>query len=287
MYAITSFLLAALGGAPLSDALPWSADGHRIVCRVATTHLTAAARLEVAELIGRDPRYDRFEDACVWADEIRAEIQLGNPDLQHFARFTPSHYMNSPRGSVGVAVEDCTPDPPPGRLPSPCVLDAIAAFSDSLRRSTHPDRRLEALKFLGHFVGDLHQPLHAGYGDDRGGNDATVNVMGDPDQNMHAVWDDFFIGHRGLAWPDHATELEERITPIDRELWSGGDPVAWANESYQIVEREVYADIERDGPYVGQRYYDRHIETVERQLVKGGLRLAHLLNGLLDPNYRP
>ncbi len=281
----SAVLMLALGLAtsPPSEVspLPWSGVGHRIVCQMAVERLSPAARAEVDRLISLDPAYESFADACVWADDIRSRMR-DEPELRRFAVYTPSHYVNTPRGAIGVDAASCT-ERREGRAPRPCVVDAIAEFADSLRLSSADERRLEALKFLGHFVGDIHQPLHSGYGDDRGGNDTSVSIMGEGGHNLHEVWDAFFIEHQDRDWRAYATELASRIRPIDEARWTSLEPLVWADESYQIVEDEVYGDVETSGGYVGQLYFDRHIVTVERQLRKGAARLALLLNSILDP----
>jgi len=261
----------------------WSADGHQIVCQIAWERLTTSARAEAARLLELDPEYDSFAMACVWADDIRFRIREGQQEVLRFAPYTPSHYMNTPAGSPGVDLANCTAKGADG-TPEPCVVDAIAEFTDSLAHSSDDQRRLEALKFLGHFVGDVHQPLHAGYGEDLGGNRVDVSLMGSPGQSLHGLWDFFFIEHQEREWSEYAGELGARVRPVDELLWDSLDPVQWANESYQIVEDGVYREVERTGGYVGQLYFDQHIGTVERQLRKAGVRLALLLNTILDPD---
>jgi len=265
---------------------PWNADGHRIVCSIAWQRLAPAVRAEVDRLIALDPLYDSFADACVWPDEVRALVREGVPSVQRLARYATAHYVNTPPGSPGVDPSTCTTRRA-DRSPSPCVLDGIAEFSDSLQFSSSDQHRLEALKFVGHFVADLHQPLHAGYGEDRGGNDTRVNVMGLPDRTLHWVWDGFFLEHAGRPWAASADSLAAGVRPVDARLWSDSPPLRWADESYQIVERDLYASLgvqpgDTDG-YVDQQYFDRHIGTVQTQLQKAGVRLAGLLNTLLSP----
>lgn len=282
--AVAAVAATAIGAAPASDAEAprWNNGGHQIVCQIAWLRLTDVARERVTEMLDADPEYTEFAPSCVWADEIRAQIRLGVESLQHLDRYTPAHYVNTPRGRSGVDPNACTRFRA-DRPPSMCVIDGILEVSRSLRHSDDAAARLQALKFLGHFVGDVHQPLHAGYGDDRGGNDFEVSMMGLSGRNLHGVWDAFFLQHGGRPWDELADELAARVTPIDARLWSSTDPVVWADESYQLVEREVYQGLDPNRAYIGQEYYDRHIATVERQLMKAGVRLALVLNDILDP----
>ncbi len=268
----------ALSVVPAAGAV-WSFDGHRIVCLIAWWEMRRETRLAVAKLLGADDVRESFPEACVWPDRLRSLIEEGTGDYQRYTAYSRAHYMNTPPGAASVAVDACTITLESGRR-SPCVLDAIAEFSDSLVTSSSPRHRVEALKWLGHLVADVHQPLHSGYAEDRGGNDVLVNVMGKSDRNLHSVWDGFFIDHRDLPWPEYAARLGAEIRPVDRTLWEQDDPVVWANESFQITEGDVY-DLIDEEPYVGQVYFDRHILTVDRRLQQAGYRLARLLDRLL------
>ena len=279
--ALYGVLIGAVVTTTGATSLRWSGDGHRIVCQMAYERVTEATRTEIDRLIALDPEYETFADACVWADAVRAQIREGIPEVQRFAPYTPTHYVNTPRGSASVDPTTCTFFPEDGPA-LPCVVDGVREFTDSLLVSGDDAHRLVALKFVGHFVADVHQPLHSGYGDDRGGNDVSVNLMGQPDRNLHSVWDGFFIAHQGRAWPEYAAELGERIQPIDEALWKDLDPLGWANESFQIVEDAIYRDVDATGGYVGQLYFDRHVVTVERQLRKAAVRLALLLDSHLN-----
>ena len=240
-----------------AQAFAWGEAGHRIVCEIAFQELDANARPKVRQLIRSDPDYNLFADSCNWADKIR------NKD--RYKRYGRLHYVNAARGASGM----------PAECPSGCVLTAIREEAQLLRTSPSAVRRLEALKFLGHFVGDLHQPLHAGYRDDRGGNKIKVNFY-DERHKLHKVWDTLMIGQRTRKWRKLAERLSSAIKPIDRTVWAARSPIDWANESFQIVERRVYdfapgEDLARD-------YYRRNIPIVERRLTAAGVRLGALLN---------
>ena len=258
----------------------WSADGHRIVCGIAWARLTPVTREAVARILGPDGSEMSFPDSCVWADEIRARLAEEGDDLARFRPYTPAHYVNFVSGERRPGREGCT-SVREDRV-AHCVLDgvdlaAVAATGGPSHLS--PD---EGLRFLAHFVGDLHQPLHAGYGHDRGGNDVLVNVMGE-ERNLHWVWDSFMVGHGGEDWIAMAERLSGTIAPVDEARWLEQDPLVWAAESLSVVETQVYADLE-DGGYVGQRYFDRNQHTAERRLQMAGVRLAMLLNALFDPD---
>jgi nuclease S1 len=268
---IMLLILLALVGAPLKPEtnppqLPrWGYDGHRIVCRIAWLESDDQTRSAIRSLLALDDRYDDFTESCLWADAVRREGD--------YERFTTAHYMNVPRGADGVSAEaDCS-----GTY---CVVEGIVDMKAILDNDGFSDQeRLDALKFLSHFVGDIHQPLHAGYGDDRGGNSTRVTVFGKT-ANLHSTWDYRLIEHRGQEWDAYADSLQAAITVESRRTWSGFDPERWAWESYQIVERSVY-DYAEDN-VIGEEYYRKNISTVEKQLQKAGYRLAMTLDEIFE-----
>ena len=268
--------IASVGVArSLATPVPWSAAGHRLVCRIAWNLLSAEVQAEVAEVLGPGATGTEFTDGCVWADQIRAQLSAAPPELEHLARYTPAHYVNFEPGLARVTRDGCTQGE--GLEQTPCVIDAIDEMVGILEGAPSPLTKGEALRFLIHFVGDVHQPLHSGYGDDLGGNRVGVSVMGE-ERNLHWVWDTFFLEHDGEPWEDRADRLLESLTAAEKEAWETEDPLVWAQESYVLVESRVYPEAERSDWYIGQEYFDRNILAVERRLLAAGVRLAFLLN---------
>jgi len=257
--------MAASRTAPL-----WWADGHAIVCDIAWRDLGRRARDGVRELLAADPGYAELGPSCSWADVVRGRGR--------YPEYEAAHYVNIPRGVSGLDVaRDCAA--------TLCVVEAIEMFAGRLRdRSLPVADRLVALKFLGHFVGDVHQPLHAGYGDDRGGNGVPACIPGRDRTNLHAVWDGYIVGRRlretGLDWKRYGERLHAEIRPADRRAWRSLDPVVWADESYALVESEVYEGSGR-GCFT-PAYAAAHAATVDRRLKQAGVRLGALLNDIFD-----
>jgi hypothetical protein len=156
------------------------------------------------------------------------------------------------------------------------VLEAIARFERVLadRNAAKPERT-QALKWLSHLVGDLHQPLHAGRLDDRGGNETLVLWFGEP-TNLHAVWDSRLIDESRLSFSELA-ELVDHPTAEQVRDWQAGGPRDWASES-QDLRGACYQMGDRRLSY---RYIHDHWPTVERRLLQAGVRLAGELNRLL------
>jgi len=195
-------------------ALAWGDLGHRIICEIAFQELEPTARERVKALIRRDPDSDTFAEACSWPDCPR--------------RRPEEHYVNLPRDADRLEA-----DPRP--LATDCVVLAIekdlAVLSSP--NATEQDR-FEALKYLGHWVGDVHQPLHVSFEDDRGGNEVGISG-GLCSWNLHAVWDSCIIEH-GLPGDAHtlARQLLSQVTDEQRANWRASTPIDWANESFAI-----------------------------------------------------
>jgi hypothetical protein len=207
-------------------------------------------------------------DVATWADEIR-----GNPRY-FFAK--PLHFVNVPRDATTVdESRDCAN--------GACVTAAIRKYAGILQdRTRSPAERAEALKFVVHFVGDVHQPLHVSYTDDQGGNKVKVTWLGAADWSLHSVWDTAFVTKRkGLkSWKQLASDLRASIGTGDRATWSGiTDPIAWANESLQFT-RTIYAELPANHN-LDQAYYQKYVGRFEKQLAAAGVRLARLLNDSL------
>jgi hypothetical protein len=243
----------------------WGPQGHRLVAMVAANHLTPAAHQGVKSLLG----HESLADVAVWADEYVSDHR----------ETAPWHYVNIPGNSTQyVAGRDCPQHN--------CVVDRIRDNQERLanRALSRADRAM-ALKFLVHFVGDLHQPFHA-IGLERGGNGIPVSIFGSStcgriqsDRfacNLHGLWDSELIGHRRLRDGAYAVELERQIKA--RQLRASGTPEQWALESNALAR----AALLRPGDDAGEEYYRAHIAQVEERLALGGLRLARVLNEALE-----
>ncbi|MGH8228789.1 MAG: S1/P1 nuclease [Steroidobacteraceae bacterium] len=265
-------IAAVIAGALLSSptaAWAWGAEGHRIVALIAADGLTPAAHAEVADLLGPDAR-TAMEAASTWADEIRPE----RPQTERW------HFVDIELSAQGyVAERDC----PAGD----CVVAQIEKDERILTNVRFGKRRrAEALRFLIHFVGDIHQPLHCADDHDAGGNEVRV-ILGGEDSNLHEVWDTTLVAALGKDPAAVATALEARITPRERRAWSRGGAADWANESFAIAKRDIY------GPLRGalrstapirlpDDYEIRERPLVATQLEKAGVRLAMVLNEVLS-----
>jgi nuclease S1 len=246
--------LAICGLSP-SLALAWGEAGHHIVCEIAWQELDAKTRDTVRELLAGD--VDRtFAKSCSWADRV---LRRRDPSFDRY------HYVNVPEGAERV---------PP--CEGKCVVEGIEEFALVLGDLGAPRRdRVLALKLVGHLVGDIHQPLHAGYASDRGGNDVPVELLGRK-TNLHAAWDTGLLQSLGRDWQAQARELASGIRAGDRRLWRGS-PRDWAEESFALVDGPVYEGI----PALGDAYVAWARPVLEERLQAAGVRLAALLRRTL------
>lgn len=249
------------------DASAWSAEGHRIVAHIADASLTPAARAEVERLLAgeADPT---LAGVATWADDLReTDPEIG----KRSARW---HYINFD-GRCGF-------EPPRDCKNNNCIVTQTNRLYQALAdRDRDPAERTRALKFLVHFVGDLHQPLHASPRDDKGGNDYQVNLGGEG-SNLHRIWDGTIISRRGLDAETYAEALLESPLQPDPTLSSDRPVVDWALESCALVEDgKVYP---AEGVHVvDEAYLDERLPVAEQRLREAGLRLGAMLNHALAP----
>lgn len=294
-------------------AFPWGCDGHRIVALVALAQLTPHARIEAAQLLDESPygpnlrRYcppstlPPLADFASWPDDIRS--QRRDTAGWHFIDLP----LNVNRQS---ALESCPA--------SGCVTSAIRLQLDVLRSATaEKHQKAEALMFVVHFVGDLHQPLHTADNDDRGGNCVAVAFFGHQPEtsgsgenyrpNLHAVWDTDLLERvaHGQDTAAFAAALRARFnTSMKRWIRQPVDLDAWAWDSHQLAVKTAYgklpAKIAPEPPRsvkncadhdIGKRMFDLHEQidqrylrlaspAISRQLALAGTRLAAILNQL-------
>lgn len=248
-----------------TDALAWGAQGHRLVARVAESRLNPTARAEVARLLSAEPT-PTLAGIAPWADELRSK----DPGLGR--RSAGWHYVNIGEDDCHYAVERHCPN-------GNCVVEALKVQTAILADRSRPDaERAQALKFVVHFVGDVHQPMHAGYGHDKGGNDFQVQYNG-RGTNLHSLWDSGMLNTRKLDDDAYTARLNTLPKPtFSKRANINADAVRWAEASCRIaIAPGVYPTKRTLEP----GYTDTYLPVAERELRLAGERLAVLLNDTL------
>jgi hypothetical protein len=256
----------SLGG----EARAWGDLGHKVICEIAFRLVQPDTRVAINRLMQLDSEFKVFSDSCIYPDHPRIRAA--------------EHFLNQPRDSKGLTSDGCP-------QADSCVLTAILYDFKNLRAKEQTDAsRLVLLKSLGHWVGDIHQPLHVSFLDDKGGN--TIRTSGQCPGNLHAVWDTCLVHYAvGPDASEAATDLLAVITPEMKVEWTASMPRDWANESFAIAEaartrycinRGTSCDPAARDLAIGAEYLDGNEPVVKEQLRKAGVRLARLLDTALQ-----
>jgi hypothetical protein len=232
----------------------WSATGHRVVGQVAEIHLNKKARKAIAKIL----QGQTIAEASTYADDIKSEST--------YRKFSPWHYVNlTPDGKYEDLPENKDGDIVLG------INHCITVLKD--KTSSLEDQRFY-LKLLIHFIGDLHQPLHVGRAEDRGGNQIQLQWF-DRGTNLHRLWDSNLIDDYGMSYLELASNLPVWSKSKVREVQQG-EILDWVYEVRNVVNK-IYEGV-NIGDKLSYRYSYDWWPTVEDQLLRGGLRLASVLN---------
>jgi hypothetical protein len=254
------YLLLVLAVCLSVGLISWGVTGHRTIGEIAERHLSPEAKTAVKDLLG----HESLAEASTWADEIRSD----HPETGAW------HFINVPSGLSFTEFETQVKT-----MPVENVYKALLSAEQTLRNpGGSQTQRTEALKFIIHFLGDMHQPMHVSHAEDKGGNTIQLNFEGQ-DTNLHSLWDSKLLDHQGLSY-DKLADKFDHATPEQIAKWQSDPVIVWAWESYQISSI-LYKEVNADGTSkLGQDYYDAHIDVVESRIEKAGIRLAGLLNSI-------
>ena len=231
----TAFVLNVTLSGP---AMAWGDEGHEIIAFIAQAHLDPAVQKKVSALLGADTDTLTTHDIAAeatWADKLRnsdtslrqttsqwhfIDIEIGNPDIDRACHGHPAIPAGMP-ASLGPARD--------------CIVDKIQEFAAELADpATGAEEQILALKFLLHFVGDIHQPLHASDDHDRGGNSKRVSASGFRAGNLHHYWDTEFVRRLGPNVRHIAAELNGRISEQDARTWAQDGAAVWAMDTFRV-----------------------------------------------------
>lgn len=242
-------------------ALGWGQTGHRVTGAIAQHYLSPHAAAAVDTLLPNET----LAEASTYADEMRS-----NPKPFWQKVSPPFHYVTVPEKKTYAEVDA----PEQGD-----AYTALERFTNTLKNddASREEKQL-ALRFIVHIIGDLHQPLHAGNGTDRGGNDVKVRFFWE-DSNLHRVWDSQMLDQRQLSFTEWTRWLNAKITPEQLAQWDTTDPLDWIAESTEIRDT-VYPEDANDMSY--DYLYD-HLPTAKVRLQQAGVRMAAYLNEVFAP----
>lgn len=269
-----------------AGAFAWGNEGHEIVAAIARGYVTPHVREKVDQMLAADQdtltAHDMLEESN-WADRYRTDhketfewhfvdIEFDHPDLNEACFGFPS---SEPVASKGPAHD--------------CIVNKVSEFTQELANPATPAaERLLALKFLLHFIGDMHQPLHDSDNRDKGGNCVLLNLGGPRQVNLHSYWDTVVVQGLGADPQAVADTLTRRITPENKAAWEKGDAKVWAMEGFDIARISVYTIGSKPGcasdssPITLPPGYDEAAQKLAAvQLEKAGVRLASVLNRAL------
>ena len=236
--------------------------GHRITGAIAEKYLTETTRNELAIILNNVS----LAEISTYADEMRS-----SPDVFWKKTSKPWHYVTVPNGTT---YED---------IGSPKEGDAYFALAKyskivSDATSTKSEKAL-AVKFIVHLIADLHQPLHVGSGEDRGGNRVSVKFFGRP-TNLHSLWDSGMINQKKLSYSEWSNWLSAKISDDDVKSWSDTDPLVWINESAEI--RKTIYPKNKKNPSLSYDYIYNNLPILKVRMQQAGVRIAAYLNEIFD-----
>lgn len=238
-------------------AFSWGKTGHRIVGEIAQRNLSKEAQKGVKDLLG----VDDLSRVSTFPDEIRSDRKFDYTAAWHYASIpTGKTYFDQKRAKEGD------------------VIEALFRFEETLRDpKASKDDKAFALKFMVHTMGDLHQPLHVGLAEDRGGNSVRVKWFKN-ETNLHSVWDESIVDFEQLSYSEYANYLNH-FTKEEKKEFAQGNILDWAKESQDL--RSVVYDVGAS-ENIGYEYHFRMKPVFEKRLRQAGLRLATMLNSIFS-----
>ncbi len=236
-------------------AFSWGQTGHRVVGQIAQNHLSKKAKKELAMIMG----HESLVEASTWMDNIKSDDQ--------YDHMKPWHYVTIPDGQNYSTSE---------KTDKGDAYEAIDRMIDILKDETKNFKeKRDAVAILTHLVGDIHQPLHVGNGEDRGGNDVKIKWFYDK-SNLHRIWDSGMIDSKQLSYCELAKMIDHKV---DNSAVKTLDKSMWIKEAMEL-RPQIY-DIEGK-EHLSYEYLYKNWPTVKDQLYKAGIRLAEILNAAFD-----
>lgn len=248
-----------------TSVFAWGPEGHGTIGILAIDRLQPEVRLKL-EGIMESLDDQTIIEACNWPDEVR---KTGKWDWS-----APFHYINIPQGEHDyIKSRDC-PD-------EACATEALQHYAIVLgTEQTHPEVRQQAFNWVCHLTGDLHQPLHAGYASDRGGNDFMIQFGQEP-MNLHAYWDHALINSHFESREGLLHHMRSFPYVQADDSWKFAMVDDWTNESHKLVEEVIYPV----HPVIDMEYEQMSWAITQQQLNTASSRLASIIDTVLKSSH--
>ena len=245
------------------QSMAWGAEGHRIAGLIAEGYLTPKARAAIKAILGDTS----IAIASNWADFIKSD-----PNYNYLSSW---HYIDLDKTYTYPDLQVY--------LSHDTTVDAYTKLNfliaELKKKGLAAGKKLLYLRMLIHIVEDVHQPMHVGHTSDKGGNDIKVTWMNNP-SNLHSVWDSGLIEFQQLSYREYAATINH-TTATQRAQWQKAPISQWLFESNQIADK-LYTETKTGDNLSAFKYNFSHIDIVNRQLVKAGVRLAGVLNAIFS-----
>ena len=241
----------------ISEGYSWWDEGHSLICNKAADLMSADTASNLFSIL---ESYD-YGEGCVWPDVIK---QVERRETG------PWHYINSPPGIDEITPETC---PEKG-----CIMSAYEEQLSLLRNGNDTEKK-DSVRFIGHFIADVHQPLHAGFGYDRGGNDHLLTLQGKKKSNMHSIWDGEILEflYKTIGKNDVHTQIDKLAKKYKSSLDYSDDVYPWINETRKIAVSDSVRYLDNRIKNVDEAYLINHGPIVIDRLALAIARLAILL----------
>ena len=225
-----------------------------------------------------------FADSCTWADAIKKN--------KTYDRYKPWHYLNIERNASLITKETCAKD---------CITSAIPYHNNQLKQATNLQDKVEALMFLGHWLGDIHQPLHVSFASDYGGNRNKITPLVGRCENLHWYWDECLLyplpktsdkksdKFNYLAFKTEIyNTLSEQLISSPKGQWEKSNAIDWANESLTIIRGEAFSYCQIKGDNcsamdhkkvtISKAYHQNYQTILHERILQAAVRLSAILN---------
>ena len=266
--------------------------GHQVVCQLAFEHLPLMKQEQISKLLKTIPKKHRriindynykkqdasvtFADACTWADAIKR--------FKKFKFYQTWHYMNVSRNHSNIEPNDCNEN---------CLPQSIIKHQKILAGAKNSINwtQAQALFFLGHWLGDIHQPLHISFADDLGGNNVKFTHLTTKCKNLHWYWDECILYKGKKSKKKWLALLTKQWHQHSQPKWQKEQVWQWADESFQIVKSETlnYCQLNNQGSCkkltsklrLPENYLQQHQSIIEQRLLLAAQRLTQILTASL------